>query len=581
MEIPSEWSIYMKNSAKRLVPILLVFLIIASVFWYCFVYDRDFTRDMLLQQARYHSTNGNPKIASWFYDLAYRHSGQDENVAIELANQFKADGNYTKAEYTLSNAIADGGTAELYIALCKTYVEQDKLLDAVNMLDNIADASIKAEIDAVRPAAPVADPLPGFYSEYIPVSLSTPSGTIYYTTNGEYPSVEDAPFTDAVTLGGGETLIYAVSVDDNGLVSPRSIYAYTVGGVIEEVMFEDSAIESAVRQLIGRNDGEPLYTSELWNISSFSVPKEAKYCDDLTKLSYLKSLEISDQTFDSLRFLSSLSSLTELTITDCRFGAEELSVIAALPNLQHLTLSNCGLSTVSGLENAQSLISLNLANNTVRNLEPIARMVKLQDLDLQHNALTGLNSLSGLNELQKLNVSYNSLTSLAPLATCTKLAWLDVNNNEIGTLSGINNLPLLSYLAANHNNLSDLSLLSESIMLTELYVADNELTDITCLGSLNNLEVLDFSSNQIEVLPAWSNDASLRIIDGSHNKVSSLANLKNQMNLTHVYMDYNAITSVSDLQNCYKLVMVNVYGNKIDGVRELTDHDIIVNWDPT
>ena len=158
----------MNHSLKKLFPILLALLIIASLAWYCFVYDRDFTRDMLLQQARHQSTKGNPQVASWFYDLAYEHSGQDENVAIELANQFKADGNYTKAEYTLSNAIADGGTADLYIALCKTYVEQDKLLDAVNMLDNIADPAIKAEIEAMRPAAPVSDPVPGFYSQYIP-----------------------------------------------------------------------------------------------------------------------------------------------------------------------------------------------------------------------------------------------------------------------------------------------------------------------------------------------------------------------------------------------------------------------------
>ena len=109
----------MKKFWRTLVPILLALLIIASLVWYCFVYDRDFTRDMLLNQARHQSMQGNPKVASWFYNLAYEHSGQDENVAIELANQFKADGNYTKAEYTLSNAIADGGTADLYMALCK------------------------------------------------------------------------------------------------------------------------------------------------------------------------------------------------------------------------------------------------------------------------------------------------------------------------------------------------------------------------------------------------------------------------------------------------------------------------------
>ena len=571
----------MKNSSKRLIPILLSLLIIASLVWYCFVYDRDFTRDMLLKQARHQSTYGNPSIASWFYDLAYEHSGQDENVAIELANQFKAAGNYTKAEYTLSNAIADGGTAELYIALCKTYVEQDKLLDAVNMLDNIADPKIKEEITALRPASPAAEPAAGFYSQYIPVTLSSPSGAIYYSTNGEYPSTEDTPYSEAFTLPGGETTVQAISVAENGLVSPRSILGYTVGGVIEEVSFSDATIEAAVRDLISRNDTDPLLTNELWNITSFTVPADAAYCEDLTKLTYLESLYIDGQTFDSLRFLASLTKLTDLTLTDCRFQPSELEIIASLPNLQRLTLNNCGLSTAAGMEKAQNLVYLDLGNNTIRNLEPIAYLIKLQELDLQHNAITSLSSLSGLSELRKLNVSYNSLTSVAPLATCTKLTWLDVNHNELISLGGIDNLRTLSYLALNHNAVADISLLSGSTALTELYIADNGIEDISSLSALTKLEVLDFSSNKVKSLPSWPDDGKLRIIDGSQNEVTSLKALKNQMNLTHVYMDYNKITSVNALKNCYKLVLVEVYGNEIETVKELTDMGIIVNWDPT
>ena len=76
----------MKKLIRILVPILLAVLIIASLWWYLFVYDRDFTRDMLLEQARFHDLHGNSKISSWFYNMAYEHSGRDENVAIELAN---------------------------------------------------------------------------------------------------------------------------------------------------------------------------------------------------------------------------------------------------------------------------------------------------------------------------------------------------------------------------------------------------------------------------------------------------------------------------------------------------------------
>ena len=163
----------MKKLIHFLVPLLMIVLVIASIGWYLFVYDRAFTRDLLLQQARDNDLKGNTSLSSWFYNLAYGFSGQDENVAIELANQYKASGNYTKAEVTLSKAIRDGATKELYIALCKTYVEQDKILDAVSMLANIPNASIKAELEAMRPAAPQADYPSGYYSQYISVTLSS------------------------------------------------------------------------------------------------------------------------------------------------------------------------------------------------------------------------------------------------------------------------------------------------------------------------------------------------------------------------------------------------------------------------
>ena len=135
----------MKKAFKIIVPILLSFAVLASMAWYFLIYDSSFTQELLLGHARYLENKGNHSAAVWMYNLAYSHSGEDGNVAIELAEQYKGIGNYTKAEFTLSNAIADGGTAELYIALSKTYVEQDKLLDAVRMLDNIADPTLKAE----------------------------------------------------------------------------------------------------------------------------------------------------------------------------------------------------------------------------------------------------------------------------------------------------------------------------------------------------------------------------------------------------------------------------------------------------
>ena len=43
----------MKKATRFLVPLIMGALIVASIVWYLFIYDRDFTRDTLLGQARF------------------------------------------------------------------------------------------------------------------------------------------------------------------------------------------------------------------------------------------------------------------------------------------------------------------------------------------------------------------------------------------------------------------------------------------------------------------------------------------------------------------------------------------------
>lgn len=581
VDIPEKWSILMKKTLKIIVPILLALLIIASVVWYCFVYDQDFTRDMMLKQARLFSENGNQTIASWFYDMAYKFSVHDDDVAIELADQYKIEGNYTKAEYTLSHAIADGGGADLYIALSRIYVEQDKLLDAVSMLDNITNPEIKTQLEAQRPAAPTVDTEPGFYSQYITVSLNCEEGTLFYTLDGEYPSIDDIPYSEPITLPGGETTIYAVTVADNGLVSPLSILGYTITGVIEEVTFEDAAVEQAVRELLSLSEDETIYTNQLWSITSFTVPENAKTLTDLSMMPYLEKLTANKVSVDSLAFLSGMANLTELDLSGCRFPSADVAVIGTLAKLEKLNLSGCGLSTIAGLQTAANLTTLDLSNNTVRNLEPLETLTNLTEINLQHNAVTSLKSLRSLANLEKLDVSYNSLTEIAPLASCGMLSWLDASNNKISDLTGINKISTLTYFSASSNALTDVSVLSDCKSLTELYIATNSLTDISVLSKLTNLEILDFAYNEVTKLPKWSESTALRIIDGSYNKLTSISNLKVMEELTHVYMDYNEISSIASLESCYKLMYISVYGSALTGVNTLTDHGVIVNYDPT
>lgn len=571
----------MKKTLKFLMPLLMGLFIIASIVWYLFIYDRAFTRDTLLNQARYQDLNGNSRLSSWFYDAAYNFSGHDENVAIELANQYKQDKNYTKAELTLTEAIRNAPTVELYTALSRIYVEQDKLLDAVRLLESIPHEKIKAQLDAERPIAPVPDLAAGFYSEYIGVKLNSAAKYIFYSINKTYPSIAGLVYQGPVELPAGETTITAIAVSEEGLVSPVAELNYTITGVIEEVVFTDAAIDSAVRTLIGADKDELILSNQLWDITEFQAPEKAKNFEDLAYLPNLTTLEIHEHDLESLEFLSSLQKLSTLSLSGSKFDSQDLTVLVDLSSLRELNLSNCSLSSIDPLENAAQLTALDLSHNTIRNLDVLATLPNLEALNLQHNAVNSLDVIPSLTKLEELHVGYNAIRSLAPLGGCQYLAYLDADYNEIETLDGLYGLSKLEYLSVDYNSVADVSYLAGNTALKNLSIASNKISDISALGALTKLEILDFSGNHIESLPTWSDDTPLQTIDGSYNLLSSLDELSNLQSLTHVYMDYNLITNIDALEKCFCLVQVNVFGNAIPDVSILRDRDIIVNYDPT
>lgn len=570
----------MKSSLKRILPILLAILVLCSIFWYLFVYDRNFTRDLLLWSAQTLEQNGNHSAAIWFYRQAYVQSGDDQAVAIALARQFKDSGNYTQAEATLSNAIAENPSAELYVELSKTYVEQNKLLDAVNMLENITDPGMKAQLEAMRPATPVTDTPPNYYNQYIDVAISCGTGTLYVSTDREYPSITEDLYTDRISLPGGETMVYALAVGDNGLVSHLAVFGYTIGGVVEPVTLADKAVEDSIRKILGFSAEQTILTSDLWGITEFTVPQDTLDFSDLKYLTGLNKLVIRDCSFKELSAISSLTQLTDLEIRNFSLSNADLSAITGLPNLTRLTLSGCSLSTIEKLSSLRNLVYLDLSGNTIRDIDALSFMSELHELDLSSNAVTSLNAISGLQKLARLDLYGNSVSSLIPISSCTGLVWLDVSANRLDSLSGVESMKQLSCLYAASNALTDISLVTANTILMELDISDNNLTDISALSQLMQLQGLNFSHNQVTALPEFRKDCSLIVIDGSYNQLGTLVPLGGLTMLNKVILDYNNIYWVDPLAKCYNLVQLDIFGNPISDVSKLTEMGVIVNYSP-
>ena len=572
----------MKKILKIAVPVVMVILILVSICWYLFVYDREFTRDVLLSRARYHTAHGNDNMASWYYNLAYDYAAQDEHIAIELANQYKADGNYTKAEFTLATAIRDGGETQLYVALCRTYVEQDKLIDAVTMLDNVTNPAIKAELDAMRPSAPAADLAPGSYSDYLSVNLASPGARVYYTTDGLYPTMSREHLTSPIALSVGETTIRAIAVSPEGLVSPLVKFDYTIGGIVEEIRFADAAVGAALRKQIGKEAEPVIYTNDLWNVTKFTLPNDATSLADLKYLSNLEELTIKGRQLPDLNFLEDFPRLQALDLSGSRFPTNGLYIVGKLKELRRLNLTNCGLSTLAGLETLENTTHIYLADNTLRNLDALANMYGLVEVDLDHNAVVDLKAFQKLANLEILDLAYNSVENLQPLAGCVRLTNLDLSHNAVKELSTLNNMNLLKELNLEANALEDVSVLADNTALVKLNISETQIEDISMLAGLISLEEFRFAKNQVKELPKWP-EGSLILIDGTNNQVGSLEVLGKMQNLTYVYMDYNKIKNVDALGSCYRLMILNVYGNEIkntDKLEELAASGVLVNYNP-
>lgn len=515
------------------------------------------------------------------YETAAELDPRTPEYVLKLADACIADGSYTKAERSLVNAIRTAPSVELYCKLSSVYIAQDKLLDSQKMLDSITDPAIRAEIDAMRPAAPAFSHESGEYDEYIELSISGSGGKIYYSTTEQYPSVETEAYTSPITLPAGETHISATLVGENGLVSPLAEADYLIVGVVEEVTFASPELESYVRDTLYIARTEPVMTDDLWTITELTVPDTMTDLSDLRYFKNLTTLNIHIAVTADYSFLTELSALETLDLSGCLLSAEAVGYIGGLPSLTSLKLSGCGISNIQPLSALSELTVLDLSQNSISDISALTELKKLTVLDLHSNAVSSLSALKGATDLTELDISENSVSDLAPLSGCTKLETLRAEDNRITSVSALSSMPKLVTLTASKNSITDISPLSGCTKLSRLELAENSLTSVEVLSALVNVTYLDISRNEITALPTIDATAHLQQFYASYNQLEDISMLKGLPELTYVDVDYNEnIEDVECLASCPLLVQINAFGTKVKEVTTLTQIGVIVNYNP-
>lgn len=520
--------------------------------------------------------------AEWLYEQAANMAPDDPTYVLKLADACIADGSYTKAERSIVTAIRKEPSVELYCKLSSVYIAQDKLFDAQKMLDGVSDAAIKAELDAMRPAAPSFTPESGQYSEYIDLSISAQNGKLFYSLTNEYPSAKTGTFSESFTLPAGESHVKAILVGENNLVSPLVEADYLIVGVVEEVTFVSPEFEGFIRDMLYIPRTSPVMTSDLWKVTELEMPEDITDYSDLIHFKNLTSLVITYSSCEDYSFFNGTPALQKLSLHGCMVPDDALNLIGSLTELTELDLSGSGISTIAPLADLANLSSLDVSGNNISDLTPLAGLTKLNVLNLADNAFTSLDALATFTQVTELNISDNAITSISALASCTGLTSLLASNNQISEVSVLQNMPSLEVLELAGNSISDVSVLSACPKLTRLDLAENNLISIDILGSLIDLTYLDISHNSITVLPQLQTQARLQQFYASYNQLSDISALAGLVGLTYVDVDYNEnITDILCLTACPLIVQIDAFGTKVADVKALTDMGVIVNWDPT
>ena len=551
----------MKHALKIILPIILILALIIGACCFFLIARRDLTESIFVYWGEHFYEAGRYSRAVAFYKAAMHFAPKDADLAIRLADAYKKSGNYTKAEYTLVSAITQiPDSVQLYVALSKTYVEQDKLLDAETMLGRITNDAVRTQIDALRPAAPVIEPESGNYSEYIDVTVTGASGTVYAVCNSDFPASEQDVYTGPISLEAGESKIVALSVAENGLVSDAVYAGYTVGNVVEEVKLADAGMDAYVRELLGKTAGSAIMSDELWAVEELDLPDTVASLEDLPYFTGLHSLSLHHGTGLDLSVLSRLPTLRTLDLSGCTLSTAAMNTIVTLSELTSLNLSGCAVAEIDALIGLQKLETLDLSNNTVSDLTALSALLALRELNLTNNPITSLSNLKNCTELETLYAGQCAITRIAGLADHTKLKTLVLSGNKI----------------------TDISALAGCTAIETLDLSGNSISDISVVSGFKNLVDLNVSSNQITDLPQFDADTPLWHVDISHNQIESLAGLEGNLAVNFINADYNRVKSVAKLESCIMLVRMNLWDNPVDAdeVKQLQDIGILINYNP-
>lgn len=530
--------------------------------------------------ARYNK--GEYQLAADCYDTARSWKPKNQGAYLKIAQAHMALEDYDNAGSVIDEAIKkkvktrDSGLEELYLMRIKIYSTAGRLNEAANYISSLDDQYIKKKLELARPSDLVYTPTQGSYDKTLKMTITVREGeTVYYTTDGSYPTKFSNIYVDPINITGGTTRITAVAVNAEGLVSPMLTVSYTVTNDYEEVVFDDEKMEKMVRESLSKPVGI-IRVKELEGVTELSndgIDGYLKTLSDLELMPNLTSFHIEGETkLISISQLSGRTSLTSLTLAGCDLDSTEINALGSLTQLQSIDLTDNNLTSISVLSNLPSLKFAFLRKNGIEDISPLSSLQNLLVLDLSENRISDISSLP--TSLEALYLTKNTVSDLSGIHTLQKLITLDLSHNLVTDAKNTGKLSALETLSLASNNISNFEFLSELTSLTSLDVSSTSFVSTRAIATLPLISLVANNTGIITVSDI-AKIQSLTSLDIAHTDVTDIKALKSLPALDFIDISGCEIEDVSVLGNFPALYTVWAKGLDLDGI-EFVNEDVYI-----
>lgn len=283
-----------------------------------------------------------------------------------------------------------------------------------------------------------------------------------------------------------------------------------------EITFTSPLLEQAVREAVGKADGESVYESDLVQVTQLYICGDTVFHNESEHNQYMKdhSTYGENHGYGDIKDISLLQNMPNLHYLVLDY--QQIYDLMPLQDLQLTTLSLCGnpVTDLSPLEGQNTLGKLYLSETPVSSLESLRECSALTVLDCSYTSVASLEPLSELGiynlfladapiadfspltalPVQELYISHVPAANLASLNDLTSLKNLTLYSSGVTSLNELSGLTRLIHLDLTGNMLTDLEGLEQFIDLQSIIVFDNPITDLSPMADMGNLSSLGIAT---------------------------------------------------------------------------------------